>query len=77
MEKRSDISRDSFRPEQGYTSVRLQQGRVHLDADWNEQQDIRAYEQEAVQAAYLGGARGSTPRPRGSGGARLRARVPR
>jgi hypothetical protein len=35
-----DISRDTFRPWRQYSSVRLQQGRVQLDADWNEQVDI-------------------------------------
>lgn len=45
MTKRSDISRDSFRPDQGYTSVRLQQGRPQLDSDWNEQMDLQ-YQRE-------------------------------
>ena len=50
MEKRSDISRDSFRPEQGYTSVRLQQGRPQLDADWNEQWAIQT---RALRSAFV------------------------
>src|ERR1700753_1908982 len=32
-----DISRDSFDPYLHYTRVVMQQGRVQLDADWNEQ----------------------------------------
>lgn len=36
----ADYSRNSFRPTQGFTGVRLQQGRVQLDADWNEHVDI-------------------------------------
>ncbi len=37
-----DISRSTFRPEKRYSSVRMQQGRVLLDADWNEQADLQA-----------------------------------
>ena len=36
----ADFSRNSHRPELGFSAVRLQQGRVQLDADWNEQVDI-------------------------------------
>src|SRR5919108_855548 len=35
-----DFTRNTFRADRGYSSVRLQQGRVLLDADWNEQADI-------------------------------------
>ena len=35
-----DLSRDSFDPEKNFTRVIMQQGRVQLDADWNEQADI-------------------------------------
>ena len=35
-----DFTRDTFRPLQHFSAVRQQQGRVHLDADWNEQVDI-------------------------------------
>jgi len=34
---RGDFSRRTFRPERHYSAVLLQQGRVVLDADWNEQ----------------------------------------
>ena len=37
---KGDFSRSSFDPRKHYRSVRMQQGRVQLDADWNEQQDI-------------------------------------
>jgi hypothetical protein len=37
---KGDFSRSSFDPRKHYRSVRIQQGRVQLDADWNEQQDI-------------------------------------
>ena len=35
-----DFTRDTFRPAKGYSSVRMQQGRLFTDADWNEQGDI-------------------------------------
>src|ERR1700686_1987702 len=31
-----DISRNTFNPRKGYSGVVMQQGRVQLDADWNE-----------------------------------------
>ena len=39
-EFRGDFSRDTFDPQKHYTRVLMQQGRVQLDADWNEQADI-------------------------------------
>jgi len=38
-----DISRSTFNPSKRYTGVRQQQGRVNLDADWNEQVDIATH----------------------------------
>ena len=38
-----DISRSSFQRAKHNSSVRMQQGRVQLDADWNEQLDIEAH----------------------------------
>ncbi|MGQ2930750.1 MAG: DUF6519 domain-containing protein, partial [Sphingopyxis sp.] len=35
-----DFTRDTFRPAKGYSSVRMQQGRLFTDADWNEGGDI-------------------------------------
>jgi hypothetical protein len=40
---KGDFSRFTFRPSKGYTSVRMQQGRVSLDSDWNEQVAIDEY----------------------------------
>ena len=37
---RGDFTRDSFNPAKAYTRVLMQQGRVQLDADWNEQNSI-------------------------------------
>lgn len=39
----SDISRKTFNPDKHYNGVLMQQGRVQLDADWNEQLDIQQY----------------------------------
>ena len=38
-----DVTRASFEPFHHYSGVRAQQGRVQLDADWNEQLDIGAH----------------------------------
>lgn len=51
---KGDFTRFTFRPDNQYTSVRLQQGRVSLDADWNEQVDIAAYQTKTAQAAFFG-----------------------
>jgi hypothetical protein len=37
---RGDYTRDSFNPAKDFTRVLMQQGRVQLDADWNEQNSI-------------------------------------
>jgi hypothetical protein len=41
-----DFTRLTFRPDKHYSGVRLQQGRLLLDADWNEQVDIEAHRGE-------------------------------
>ncbi|MBU1664350.1 MAG: hypothetical protein KKG92_02990, partial [Gammaproteobacteria bacterium] len=54
---KTQISRDSFRPEQRYSGVYLQQGRMILDADWNELSDIeKARLVDALRDAIAGGA---------------------
>lgn len=50
----SDISRNTFDPRRQYTSVRLQQGRVITDADWNEQADITRYRAERALLDLVG-----------------------
>jgi Family of unknown function (DUF6519)/Chaperone of endosialidase len=40
---KGDFTRDTFQPQKHYSSVRMQQGRLQLDADWNEQVDIQTY----------------------------------
>src|ERR1700722_3769472 len=39
----ADITRSTFNPTKHYSGVRQQQGRVSLDAEWNEQEDIPAH----------------------------------
>jgi hypothetical protein len=40
---KGDFTRSTFDQKKHYSSVRMQQGRVQLDADWNEQVDIQTY----------------------------------
>jgi hypothetical protein len=54
MSMKGDFTRFTFRPDKQYSSVRLQQGRVQLDADWNEQVDIHAYQLQTAQTAFFG-----------------------
>jgi photosystem II stability/assembly factor-like uncharacterized protein len=51
---KGDFSRQTFHPEKHYTGVRLQQGRAHLDADWNEQVDIEAHRDAATARDVIG-----------------------
>ncbi len=51
---KGDFSRFTFNPERHYSAVRLQQGRVQLDADWNEQVDIQAHLGRTVGADIIG-----------------------
>src|SRR3954463_3384953 len=55
---KGDFSRLTFRPERRYTGVRMQQGRVQLDADWNEQIDIQAHGARSALAHVIGAAGG-------------------
>lgn len=42
-DSRGDFTRLRFDPRRHYSGVRMQQGRVQLDADWNEQVDVVAH----------------------------------
>ncbi|WOJ90432.1 DUF6519 domain-containing protein [Methylocapsa polymorpha] len=55
---KGDISRDTFDAKKHYDGVVMQQGRVQLDADWNEQQDIHRRRAE-IQAKDVVGASGA------------------
>lgn len=49
-----DISRSTHRPGNHYSSVRLQQGRVLLDADWNEQADLTRHVERVTGRDVIG-----------------------
>jgi hypothetical protein len=51
---KGDFSRSTFDPRKHYSSVRMQQGRVQLDADWNEQADILLHQLRTQMADLLG-----------------------
>ncbi len=49
-----DISRSTFRPRRHFHDVGMQQGRVQLDADWNESQAIGSYLDESTRVDTIG-----------------------
>lgn len=51
---KGDFTRNTFKPGQHYSSVRMQQGRVQLDADWNEQVDLAAHRVETETVDAIG-----------------------
>jgi hypothetical protein len=53
-EYRGDFTRDSFRPGKHFLRVLTQQGRVSLDADWNEQTSILLHHHRALARAVFG-----------------------
>ncbi|MGW5365694.1 DUF6519 domain-containing protein [Actinopolymorpha pittospori] len=57
----ADLTRWTFDPTQGYRSVLMQQGRVLLDAEWNEQTAIDAHHDEVRTADIVGAEGGPAP----------------
>ena len=51
---KGDFTRSTFRPEKHYHDVLMQQGRVQLDADWNEELAIGAYLDEVSRLDVIG-----------------------
>jgi hypothetical protein len=51
-----DLTRSTFRPHRHYSGVRMQQGRVQLDADWNEQVDLAAHRDRTESRDVIGAA---------------------
>ena len=51
---KADLSRDTFDRARHYSAVRLQQGRIVTDADWNEQTDITRYRAERQARDTIG-----------------------
>ncbi|WP_298890036.1 DUF6519 domain-containing protein [uncultured Serinicoccus sp.] len=64
---KADLSRWTFDPTQGYRSVVMQQGRVLLDAEWNEQGSIAAHHDEVRTHDVVGRAGGPLPSDGGAG----------
>ncbi len=57
---KGDFTRSTFNRNKHYSSVRMQQGRVQLDADWNEQVDIAKQRVETGTADFVGMCAGPT-----------------
>lgn len=51
---KGDLSRQTFKADKHYSGVAMQQGRVQLDADWNEQQAINRHRTETESADVIG-----------------------
>jgi hypothetical protein len=51
---KADLTRDTFSLDRHYTRVIQQQGRVPLDADWNEQAEIQAHHDETETIDVIG-----------------------
>src|SRR2546423_15547212 len=51
---KGDFSRKTFNPRRRYSGVLMQQGRVQLDADWNEQLEIGHYRTETETRDVIG-----------------------
>lgn len=51
---KADLSRQTFDSKKHYTAVVMQQGRVQVDADWNEQQTIHNYRTETETKDVIG-----------------------
>lgn len=51
---KGDFTRVTFKPENHYSGVRMQQGRVQLDADFNEYVDIQAHQVHTAHGDMVG-----------------------
>jgi Family of unknown function (DUF6519) len=51
---KGDFSRDTFKPERHYARVLMQQGRVQIDADWNEQASILLHHLRTMAMDVIG-----------------------
>ncbi len=57
---KADLTRDTFDPLKRFTRVLMQQGRVQIDADWNEQTSILLHYLRALAADLIGDSGGPT-----------------
>ena len=60
-EFRGDFSRDTFQPDKHFTQVLMQQGRLLLDADWNEQTSILLHYLRSLMVDLVGPYGGPDP----------------
>ena len=60
---KGDFTRSTFEPKKRYHGVLQQQGRVQLDADWNEQNQIESYRTETGVSDMIGKSGGPLPAP--------------
>ncbi len=51
---KGDLTRNTFNPEKHFLRVLMQQGRVQLDADWNEQASILLHYIQTLAADFIG-----------------------
>lgn len=51
---KGDFSRDTFDPRKNFSSVLIQQGRVQIDSDWNEQSAILLHYMRTLAADIIG-----------------------
>lgn len=58
---KADLTRNTFNPFQHFNRVLMQQGRVQLDADWNEQAAILLHYLRALAADLIGPQGGLPP----------------
>ena len=56
---KGDFSRSTFRKKKHYRKVNVQQGRVQIDSDWNEQNDIQVEHDKSYLQDIIG--KGGTP----------------
>lgn len=56
---KGDFTRSTFQRQKHYTSVRMQQGRLQLDSDWNEQADIQNHLRQAQVVDMIGSGSGA------------------
>jgi hypothetical protein len=60
---KGDFTRSTFNKEKHYSGVRMQQGRVQLDADWNEQLDIERHHATTEATDVIGACGAPKGRP--------------
>ena len=51
---KGDFTRNTFKSDKHYSGVRSQQGRVQVDADWNEAVDILAHWDRTTRRDVIG-----------------------